>query len=99
MLLKGSIGNENGWTGAQYSLVRFVFGTYLAVHFASLVPWGPEVFSSAGLLPASASPLFGLFPGVFWVSDEPLFVVGVLATASVLSALFALGVKDRFIAI
>jgi predicted DCC family thiol-disulfide oxidoreductase YuxK len=93
------VGGENGWTGGQYSLVRFLFGAYLAVHFAHLAPWGPEVFSSAGVLPSTASPLFRLFPGVFWISDAPNFVVVVLLTGSLLAVLFALGVKDRFIAI
>ncbi len=91
--------HENGWTGGQYSLVRFAFGSYLALHFAQLVPWGEEVFSSAGVLPATASPLFHLFPGAFWISDAPIFVRLVLVTATVLAVLFALGVKDRSIAI
>lgn len=39
---------SNGWTGGQYSLVRIALGLYLAVHFANLVPWGAERFSSAG---------------------------------------------------
>lgn len=99
MFLNRIIGRDNGWTGGQYSVVRFLLGAYLAIHFAQLVPWGKEVFSSAGVLPATASILFGLFPGVFWVSDQPTFVVVVLVTASILAVLFALGVKDRLIAI
>lgn len=101
MFLKRAIlgAGENGWTGGQYSLIRFIFGTYLTVHFAQLVPWGAEVFSSAGVLPSSASPLFRLFPGTFWISDSPAFVTGVLVVAALLSVLFAAGVKDRYLAV
>jgi predicted DCC family thiol-disulfide oxidoreductase YuxK len=100
MFLKRLIpGESNGWTGGQYSLFRFFFGAYLAIHFAHLALWGSEVFSSEGVLPASASPLFKLFPSVFWISDAPLLVTGVLVVAAVLAVLFALGVRDRFLAI
>jgi len=98
-LKKHLLGEENGWTGGQYSLVRFLFGTYLAIHFAHLAAWGKEVFSSEGVLPASASPLFQLFPGAFWISDAPTFVTGVLIVATLLAVLFALGVKDRYLAV
>lgn len=93
------LGNENGWTGGQYSVVRFLFGVYLALHFAHLVPWGAEVFSSSGVLPSSASPLFRLLPSPFWISDSPFMVSGVLVSATVLAVLFALGLKDRWIAV
>lgn len=99
MLLKHILGRDNGWTGGQYSLVRVLFGAYLAIHFAHLIPWGEEVFSSAGALPSSASPLFRLFPGVFWISDAPAFATGVLVAASLLSVLFALGIRDRLAAL
>ena len=42
---------DNGWTGGQYSLFRFIFGAYLAFHFAHLVPWGAEMYSERGVLP------------------------------------------------
>lgn len=99
MFLKQLLGEENRWTGGQYSVVRFLFGTYLAIHFAHLAFWGVEVFSSAGVLPSSASPLFKLFPGAFWISDSPAFVTSVLVSGSVLSVLFAVGFKDRWVAV
>ncbi|MGA9524801.1 MAG: DCC1-like thiol-disulfide oxidoreductase family protein [Myxococcaceae bacterium] len=99
MFLKQILGSENGWTGGQYSLVRFVFGTYLAFHFAQLAPYAAEVFSSAGVLPSSASPLFNLFPGVFWISDAPGFVIAVLIVATLLSLCFAAGLRDRCVAV
>jgi len=51
------------------------------------------------VLPASASPLFKLFPGVFQFSDAPAVVTGVLVVATALAVLFALGVRDRLLAI
>ena len=48
----------NGWTGGQYSVYRALLGGYLFVHFAMLLPFGGELFSSQGMLPdASTSPL------------------------------------------
>ena len=38
------------WTGGQYSVFRILFGTYLFVHFAHLLPWAAEVFSHQGMI-------------------------------------------------
>lgn len=90
----------NGWTGGQYSLFRFAFGVYLCIHFARLIPWGAELFSSSGMIPdASVSPLIRYFPNVLAMADVPGFVRGLLGGAAVLSMLFALGVRDRAVAI
>jgi predicted DCC family thiol-disulfide oxidoreductase YuxK len=90
----------NGWTGGQYSLFRLVFGTYLAVHFAGLVPWGRELFSNAGMLPdAGASPLVGLFPNLLAVADAPAVVATMLVAATALAVAFAVGFHDRAAAV
>lgn len=87
---------SNSWTGGQYSLFRAAFGAYLLVHFAQLLPWGAELFSSAGALPhAEASPLAFLFPNVLSWFDPPWFVLALLASAVMSAALFALGWRDR----
>jgi predicted DCC family thiol-disulfide oxidoreductase YuxK len=89
-------GRRNGWTGGQYSLFRALFGTYLLVHFARLLPWGTELFSDRGVLPdGSASPLLHLFPNVLALSDAPATVAALLAAGVALSALFAVGLYDR----
>jgi len=86
----------NGWTGGQYSVFRVVFGAYLCVHFLSLAPWGPELFSGRGMLPdASASPLAFAFPNVLTVLDSPAFVTSLLLLAAGASVLFAVGWYDR----
>jgi predicted DCC family thiol-disulfide oxidoreductase YuxK len=91
---------RNGWTGGQYSLVRALFGAYLFVHFLQLVPYGPELFSSAGVLPdASLSPLTALFPNVLNFFDGPAFVVALLILGCGLAVSFAVGWHDRIAAI
>ena len=93
-------GQDNGWTGGQYSLFRVIFGLYLCIHFLQLLPWGTELFSNQGALPeAAASPLVYAFPNVLAIWDAPLFVTGVLSVACVLSMLFAVGAYDRWAAV
>jgi len=89
----------SSWTGGQYSLYRGALGAYLAVHLASLIPYGAEVFSDNGVLPSAAlSPLAGWFPNVFAVAGAP-WVVAAALFAGVASALaFAAGWKDRWAA-
>ncbi len=87
------------WTGGQYSVFRAAFGAYLAVHFAQLVPWGAEVFSSEGVLPARASPLLAAFPNVLRLDDSPAMVTALLVAGVVLAIAFALGLKDRWAAV
>lgn len=87
---------SNGWTGGQYSIFRAIFGAYLCVHFAELVPWGTEMFSNRGVIPdASSSPLLHLFPNILAIWDSPILVTGFLLSGTLLSALLAVGYYDR----
>jgi predicted DCC family thiol-disulfide oxidoreductase YuxK len=86
---------NNRWTGGQYSVFRVLFGAYLFVHFAHLVPWGREMFSSEGVLPGSASPLLHLFPNLLALSDSPWVVRALLLAGVGLAVVFALGFHDR----
>lgn len=91
---------ENAWTGLQYRRVRSLLGAYLCVHFAQLVPYAEELFSNRGALgDARLSPLFGLFPSVFWLSDAPVVARATLLAGCALSALLTLGFWDRAAAI
>ncbi len=84
------------WTGALYGRFRFVLGLYLFIHFAHLSPWAAEIFSSAGVLPdAGLSPFSRLFPNLLAVHDGPAFVTLFVNVAALVSAAFALGIKDR----
>lgn len=47
----------------RFSIFRIVFGSYLVLHFAQLVPYADELFGMHGLLAdPSLNPLHGLFP-------------------------------------
>ena len=86
----------NGWTGGQYSVYRVVLGAYLLQHFAGLLAWGPELFSSEGMLAdAALSPLYPLFPNVLFALDSPIVVTLLLGLAAITAVLFAAGFKDR----
>jgi hypothetical protein len=77
----------------QFAWFRIIFGTYLAIHFAQLVPWGQELFSAEGVLPSAAlNPTHGILPNVLAWSDSPAFVTTFLLALVGLSVLFALGV-------
>jgi len=81
---------------SSYANFRIVFGLYLTIHFAQLLPWGVELFSDQGVLPdATASPLLFLFPNVFALNDSPLFVSTLLVFAIVVSVMFTVGICDR----
>ena len=87
-------------TGGQYSLFRALFGTYLAIHFLHLLPWGTEVFSHAGVFAdGDASPLFGIFPNLFLLSDSPAMVSLALVAGALASILLAVGKFDRAAAV
>jgi predicted DCC family thiol-disulfide oxidoreductase YuxK len=90
---------SNRWTGGQYSVFRVLFGAYLVWHLARLLPWGAEMFSRDGVLPAQASPVLHLFPNILAVSDVPAMVSGLLAIGIVAAALFAVGLFDRTAAV
>jgi predicted DCC family thiol-disulfide oxidoreductase YuxK len=84
----------------QFAAFRTVLGAYLAWHFAWLVPWATEMFSSKGVLPdAKVMPSYGYFPNVlFWV-DTPAFATTFLAFLSMVALAFAAGVRRRWAAL
>jgi hypothetical protein len=90
----------NGIDARSYAVFRWALGAYLLVHFAQLVAFGPELFSSRGVLPdADASPVLRLFPNVLALWDSPSFVTALLVAATALAAAVALGAGDRVAAI
>jgi len=91
---------KNGWTNGQYAIYRVTFGLYLLQHFLGLLPWGGELFSSAGVMPnGSFSPLIHRFPNIFALWDSPLFVESCLAVAGLLSLFLIVGKFDRVAAV
>ena len=87
------------WNAKQYAVFRAILGAYLFSHFVALIPWGTELFSSAGTLSAAASPLIGVFPNVLGWWDAPWFVTAFLAAGAVLSLMLAAGRRDRLAAV
>ncbi len=88
------------WSGRLYGRFRLILGAYLFVHFASLAPWAPELFSSRGVLPdPHLSPLIGLFPNLLAVADGPLVTTALVAAAAGAAALLAIGAADRACAV
>jgi hypothetical protein len=87
-------------TPRQFAWFRIIFGAYLAIHFAHLVPWGPELFSREGVIPqASLNPTSGILPNVLAWWDSPAFVTVFLLALVALSVLFALGVARHVAAL
>jgi predicted DCC family thiol-disulfide oxidoreductase YuxK len=92
--------NQNGWTGGQYSIFRACLGAYLLVHFAYLLPWAAELFSSAGMLPnAQLSPLTRAFPNILAIYDQPIFVIGLCASGAICALFLMAGKHDRIAAL
>ena len=90
----------NGWTGGKYSVFRALFGGYLCIHFAQLIPWSSELFSREGMLAeARVSPLYPLFPNPLFVWDTPAVAVGMIVLGAVASLAFAVGLRDRYVSI
>lgn len=76
----------------QFAVFRWLFGVYLALHMAYLIPWGPELFSDRGVFPdPSVSPLYGLFPNVLAVLDSPLAIQVFLGLLFLAALAFAVG--------
>lgn len=83
-----------------WAALRVGVGTYLFVHFAALLPWGTELFSSRGLVAdGSASPLLRLFPNVLALVDGPVAVTLLLAVGAAAALGLAFGVRDRVAAV
>lgn len=89
-----------GWTWNQYAVFRVLLGGYLIVHFAHLLPWGVELFSSQGMLAdAELSPLIGVFPNVLGWLDSPVAVVALLVAGIAGAVLLVIGRWDRVAAV
>ena len=84
----------------QFALFRWALGLYLAWHFARLVPWATELFSSRGALPdASLVPSYGYFPNVLFAFDSPSAATAFVVLLSLTSLAFAADVARRWTAL
>lgn len=79
--------------------VHVTLGSYIAVHFAALLPWAAEVFSNRGMLPdGTASPLLYAFPNVLALCDAPSVVIALVMLGAVAGVTIAAGKYDRLAA-
>ena len=77
------------------SAVRITLGTYVAVHFAALLPWAVEVFSRQGMLPDGH---LGPVPNLLASCDSPVVVLAVVALGALAGLAVATGTRDRIAA-
>lgn len=76
----------------QFGLFRIALGVYLVVHFAMLIPYAGELFSSAGTLSdPHLSPLFRILPSPFWINDSPQTATLIVVIATLASLAFSSG--------
>jgi hypothetical protein len=80
----------------QFAIFRIFLGSYLALHFAQLIPYGAELFSNQGVF---ASPrlnfTYGMFPNPLEYWDSPAFVTAFLVILLLLAIAFAIGLFRR----
>ena len=75
--------------------VRVTLGSYVALHFAALLPWAVETFSNRGMLPdGGLSPL----PNLLGFVDTPFVVLAVVALGALAGFALAAGTRDRIAA-
>lgn len=91
--------NYSSITAGHYGLIRVLIGGYLCIHFLHLLPYGAELFSSEGLLPANLSPLLGIIPNPLTNYDSPLIVSILLLSGAAGGFLIASGIFDRICSI
>jgi len=83
----------------MFSIFRMVLGGYLTLHFAMLIPYAAELFSTQGLLPdAMLNPAGALFPSPLMLELSPAAVTGFIWVMTGLSVLFSFGLRRPFVA-
>lgn len=76
----------------QFSLFRIIFGSYLAIHFAMLIPYADELFGANGLIGDPKLNLTsGLFPNPLNLPLPPPVLPWIIGSLTALSIAFAAG--------
>ncbi|MEM9398643.1 MAG: HTTM domain-containing protein [Verrucomicrobiota bacterium] len=80
------------YTPQQFGFFRILFGLYLSWHFASLIPYGVELFSDQGILgDNSINPLAQAWLNPFFIKGSSTWVTAWLIIAVLGSVLVMLG--------
>lgn len=83
-------------SGAQFAVFRVIFGIYLAVHFAQLLPHAAELFSREGMLPdPRLNFTHGLLPNPLEHWDSPAAARAFVGALLLVALLFAAGIARR----
>lgn len=83
------------YTSSQFALFRVIFGLYLAWHFATLIPYSPELFGYEGMLPySSLNPTSSFIPYPdhwLFIFESNILIQAFLLILTITSFLFAAG--------
>jgi hypothetical protein len=82
----------------QFAVFRILLGTYLALHFWSLVPYAGELFSNTGMLPDASQLPTALFPNPLSAATAPAVSLALSIGCAIALALAA-GVWRRPLAL
>jgi hypothetical protein len=86
------ITSANRLTAWHFTAFRLLFGVYLAVHFAALVPWAGELFGTHGIMGNPAlNPTAGVFPNPFNLAFSDTALRGIFLGLTGLSLMLATG--------
>ncbi len=102
MTSSASTTSTKWYTVRQLKIFQLIFGSYLAIHFAQLVPHATELFGRSGMIADPQwSPTYGYFPNILhWIDHSSTFLNAFLISLTCLSVMFALRlVAPRLIAL
>lgn len=80
------------YTVRQLKIFQFIFGSYLTIHFAQLIPHAVELFGRDGMIATpQLNPTYDYFPNLLnWIDHSPMLLRSFLLSLTCLSILFAL---------
>lgn len=83
----------------QFVIFRVIFGIYLTIHFIDLLPYGPELFGSNGMIPdPNVIPTWKLFPSFLDCYKNDYVIILFINTLVVASIMFTFGFYHRIMA-
>lgn len=92
--------NHQNYGPWQFTLFRIIFGSYLAIHFATLIPYAQEVFGPLGMIPdPSQIPTHKIFPNLLNTISSTGGLQGFLVALTILSLAFATGVARQAVSL
>ena len=78
----------------SFSVFRILFGIYLCIHLAMLIPYASEIWSNNGILPEASSNLTnGIFPNILNYLDAPFQVTLIVSLLTLCAVFITIGYK------